>query len=102
LTTGRPLPAETRAYVADAGPLIGVGGAVGTLEDTMLVAAAARAWTEAPLFPMQPDNNAQPSQPSPNAPTGQPSPVTTTADSTHVFPSSSGLFVSISQRKLQP
>jgi len=57
LATGRPLPAETRAYVADAGPLIGGG----TLEATMLVAATARAWTEAPLFPMQPDNNAQPS-----------------------------------------
>jgi hypothetical protein len=98
LGTGRPLPAETRAYVADVGPLIGVG----TLEDTKLTAAAARAWTEAPLFSMQPDNNAQPSQPSPSAPTGQPSPVTTTADWTHLSPRSNGLLVSISQRTSQP
>ncbi len=102
LTTGRPLPAETRAYVADVNPLIGVGGAVGTLEGTMLVTAVAREWTEAPLFPTQPDNNAQPSQPSPNAPSGQPSPVTTTADWAHLSPRSNGLFVSISQRKSQP
>ncbi len=98
LTTGRPLPAETRAYVADVGPLIGVG----TLEAAMLVAATARAWTEAPLFPMQPDNNAQPSRPSSNGPIGQPSPVTTTADLTHLSPRSNGLFVSISQRTSQP
>jgi hypothetical protein len=76
LMTGRPLPAETRAYVAAVGPLIGVG----TLDDTLLVAAVAPAWTDAPLFPMRPDNTAQPSQPPPNAPIGQPSPVTTTAD----------------------
>ena len=98
LTTGRPLPAETRAYVADVGLLIGVG----TLEDTMLVAAVARVWTEAPLFPMRPESSAQPSQPSPNAPIGQPSPVTTTADWTHLSPRSNGLFVPISQRTSQP
>ena len=98
LAAGRPLPAETRAYVADVGPLIGVG----TLEDTMLVAAVAPVWTEAPLFPVQPDNNMQASQPSPDAPTGQPSPVTTTADWTHLSPRSNGLFVSISQRTSQP
>jgi hypothetical protein len=98
LTTVRPLPAETRAYVADVVPLIGVG----TLNDTMLVTAVPRAWTETPLFPMRPDNNTQPSQPSPNAPIGQLSPVTTTADWTHLSPRSNGLFVSISQRKSQP
>ena len=98
LTTGRPLPAETRAYVADVGPLIGAG----TLEATMLVAATARAWTEAPLFPMQPDNNAQPLRPSSNGSVGEPSPVTTTADLTHLSPRSNGLFVSISQRTSQP
>ncbi len=101
LTTGRPLPVETRAYVADVGPLIGVGGAVGTLEATMLVAATARAWTEAPLFPVQPDNNIQTSKPSSDGSVGQPSPVTTTADLQHLSPSSNGLFVSISQRTSQ-
>ena len=97
LTTGRPLPAQTRAYVVDVGPLIGVG----TLEATMLVAATARAWTEAPLFPVQPDNNIQTSKPSSDGSVGQPSPVTTTADLQHLSPSSNGLFVSISQRTSQ-
>jgi soluble lytic murein transglycosylase-like protein len=60
LTTSRPLPAETLAYVADVVPLIGVG----TLDDTMLVAAVACAWTEASRFPMLPERSAQPSQPS--------------------------------------
>ena len=98
LTTGRPLPAETRAYVADVGPSIGVG----TLDDTMIVTAVPRAWTEAPLFAVRSDNNAQPSQPSSNAPIDQPSPVTTTADWTHLAPRSNGLFVPISQRTSQP
>lgn len=98
LTTGRPLPAETRAYVANVVPLIGGG----TLDDTMLVAAVAPAWTEAPLFLMRSDNNAQPSEPSSNGPVGQPPPVTTTADWTHLSPRSNGLFVPISQRTSQP
>jgi soluble lytic murein transglycosylase-like protein len=38
LTTGRPLPAETRAYVASIGSL----SSVGALDDTMLVSAVAR------------------------------------------------------------
>ena len=98
LTIGRPLPAETRAYVADVVPLIGVG----TLDDTMLVTAVPRAWTEAPLFPMRPESGAQPSQPSPNAPIGQPSPVPTAADWTGLAPPSNGLFVAVSQRTSQP
>jgi hypothetical protein len=98
LTTGRPLPAETRAYVADVGPLIGVG----TLEDTMLVAVVTRAWTEAQLFPMRPESSAQPSQPSPNAPIEQPLPITATADWTRFTAQSNGLFVAVSHRTSQP
>ena len=98
LTTGRPLPAETRAYVADVGPSIGVG----TLDDTMLVTAAPRAWTEAPLFAVRPGNNAQPSQAPSNAPIDQPSPVTTPPDRTHLSPRSNELFVPISRRTSQP
>jgi hypothetical protein len=70
LMTGRLLPAETRAHIADVGPSIGVG----TLDDTMRVTAGPRAWTEPRLFPIRPDNNAQPSRPSSNGPVGQPSP----------------------------
>ena len=46
LATGRPLPAETRAYVALLAPLIG-GGSV---DDALVVAVVARSWTQAPLF----------------------------------------------------
>ena len=46
LATGRPLPAETRAYVAVLAPLIG-GGSV---DDALVVAVVARSWTQAPLF----------------------------------------------------
>jgi Transglycosylase SLT domain len=70
LTTSRSLPADTLAYIADVVPLIGVG----TLEDTMLVAAVVCAWTEGPL--LRPERSAQPSQPSSNRRVGQPSPVT--------------------------
>ena len=98
LTTGRPLPAETGAYVADVGPLIGAD----MLGDTMLVAAVARAWTGSPLFPTQPDSNMQAAEPSSNGSAGELWPVTTTSDSAHLSPSSNGLFVSISQRTPQP
>ena len=43
LATGRPLPAETRAYVALLAPQIG-GGSV---DDAMVVAVVARSWTQA-------------------------------------------------------
>ena len=98
LTTGRQLPAETRAYVAFVSPLLGAG----TLEDTMPVTVVAGAWSESALFPVQSDNSAQPSQPSSNAPVGQPLPATATADWTQLSPRSNGLFVPISQRRLQP
>jgi hypothetical protein len=98
LTTGRPLPAETRAYVADVGPSIGVGA----LDHTMPVTAMPRAWTEAPLFAVRPNNNAQPAQPPSDTPVDQPSPVTPTADWTHPTPRSNGLFVPLSRRTSQP
>ena len=46
LATGRPLPAETQAYVAALAPVIG-GGAI---DDATVVNAVVRSWTEAPLF----------------------------------------------------
>ncbi len=45
---GRPLPAETRAYVATVASAIGSGG-------TMMAAADPLAWIRAPLFIAQPD-----------------------------------------------
>ena len=46
LATGRPLPDETRAYVAAIAPLIGEG----RIEDAMAIASVARSWTEGPIF----------------------------------------------------
>ena len=49
LATGRPLPPETRAYVAAIAPLIGEGRP----DDAIHVASAAPSWTQAPLFVVQ-------------------------------------------------
>jgi soluble lytic murein transglycosylase-like protein len=46
LATGRPLPDETRAYVAAIAPLIGEG----QIEGTIAIASVARSWTEGPIF----------------------------------------------------
>ncbi|MFT8731601.1 MAG: lytic transglycosylase domain-containing protein [Acetobacter fabarum] len=51
---GRPLPSETRAYVAAVAPII--GGAVGA--PVMIAAADRFVWTRAPLFIVQSDRNA--------------------------------------------
>lgn len=51
---GRPLPSETRAYVAAIAPIIAGGG-----DALVMIAAADRfAWTRAPLFIVQPDRSA--------------------------------------------
>src|SRR5713226_1806710 len=46
VSTGRPLPAETRAYVAALAPLIGGG----QIDRGVVIAAGATAWIRAPLF----------------------------------------------------
>ncbi len=47
LATGRPLPAETRAYVAALTPLLHDGGSA----PGNIIAAIIRSWTSSPLFP---------------------------------------------------
>jgi hypothetical protein len=98
LTTGRPLPAETRAYVADVDRLLGVD----TLDSTMLAAVVAHAPTGAPLFPTRSNSGAQSSQPSFAAPIDQPLHVTSATDETDLAPNSDGLFVAISHRRARP
>ncbi len=51
LATGRPLPAETRAYLARLSPIIGGGEAV---DRAVLLASVARSFAQASLFPTQP------------------------------------------------
>jgi len=92
LATGRPLPAETRAYLTRLAPIVG-GSAT---DDTALLASIMRSWTEASLFPEQRSN-------APNdKTTAAQSRVTTNAsvsppqDWTGLAPQSDGLFVALS------
>lgn len=98
LATGRPLPAETRAYVALLAPQIG-GGSV---DDAMVVAVLARSWTQAPLFAASAENSPTHAQPSSALPSGQPSIGGAAEDWTALAPQSDGLFVRTSGRNPRP
>ncbi len=98
LATGRPLPAETRAYVAVLAPLIG-GGSV---DDALVVAVVARSWTQAPLFASYTENSPARAQPSSAPPSGQPSIGGAAEDWTALAPQSDGLFVRTSGRNPRP
>ena len=98
LATGRPLPAETRAYVALLAPQIG-GGSV---DDAMVVAVVARSWTQAPLFAASAENSPTHAQPSSALPSGQPSIGGAAEDWTALAPQSDGLFVRTSGRNPRP
>ena len=55
LATGRPLPTETRAYLTRLAPIVGGSSA----DDTVILAAVVKSWTEASLFPARPASPAQ-------------------------------------------
>ena len=87
---GRPLPAETRAYVATLAPLIGGGAISGPVN---VAAADPLSWTRAPLFVVQAErataaDPVPPDERSDDTPT--PSPV---RDLSTIVPQSGGLFV---------
>jgi membrane-bound lytic murein transglycosylase B len=88
LATGRPLPAETRAYVAAVAPLIDSEA----IDGTMVVSAAAPFWTGAPLFAVRAEGNSTKSE---AASTGQPATDNAATDRTVLAPQAGGLFVSI-------
>lgn len=98
LATGRPLPAETRAYVAALAPLIG-GGSV---DDALVVAVVVRSWTQAPLFAARAQNSPARLQPSSDPQSGQSSIGGTAEDWTALAPQSDGLFVRTGARNPQP
>ncbi|GGF11660.1 transglycosylase [Aliidongia dinghuensis] len=92
VATGRPLSAETRAYLIRLAPIIG-GHAE---DDTTILAAVVKSWTEAALFP--PHRNDAPSAQTP-ASGANPKPQSDDApvrDWTGLAPQSDGLFVSLS------
>jgi len=95
LTTGRPLPAETRAYLTRLAPIVGGSSA----DDTVILAAVVKSWTEASLFPTRP---ARPPSDTPSAkPPQSPQPSTnhSAQDWTGLAPQSDGLFVALSNRE---
>jgi membrane-bound lytic murein transglycosylase B len=98
LATGQPLPAETRAYVALLAPLIGNGA----IDETAMVAIAARSWTEAPLFTVRADDHTAADQPAAEQHADHQATETGAQDLTALAPQSEGLFVQTSRRNPQP
>jgi len=98
LATGRPLPAETRAYVALLAPLIGTGAT----DEAATVAIAARSWTEAPLFTVRADDHTAADQPAAEPHADHHATDTSAQDLTALAPQSEGLFVQISRRNSRP
>ncbi|MER8443398.1 lytic transglycosylase domain-containing protein [Mesorhizobium sp. M1066] len=89
-TTGRPLPAETRAYVAAIAPNIGGGD----VADPVTVATAdPLAWTRAPLFIAQVDSSAGAAQRQRDGGPAAPSAQESARDMVLPAPRSDGLFV---------
>lgn len=87
---GRPLPAETRGYVAALFPLFGGGDLAAPA--TVVATADPQAWTRAPLFTAQPErmSTADPAQrdgTSDDTPTATP-----VRDVSAIVPQSTGLF----------
>jgi soluble lytic murein transglycosylase-like protein len=91
LATGRPLPAETRAYLTRLAPIVGGSSA----DDAVILAAVVKSWTEASLFP------ARPASPSDDTPSATPPQSTNrpTQDWTGLTPQPDGLFVARSNRE---
>ena len=87
---GRPLPTETRAYVAALAPIIGGGD----LAAPVTVATAdPLAWTRAPLFIAQVDSRPRADRLQTDGDTAPPSAPESAADSARSGPRSDGLFV---------
>ena len=91
LATGRPLPAETRAYLTRLAPIVGGGSA----DDAVILATVVKSWTEASLFP------ARPARPPNDTPSASPSQSLNrpSQDWTGLAPQSDGLFVALSNRE---
>ncbi|MBN9074709.1 MAG: lytic transglycosylase domain-containing protein [Rhizobiales bacterium] len=87
---GRPLPAETRAYVALLAPII--DGSGGT-NPTAMAAIDRSAWTRAPLFIAQSDRASATASVSAERPADDTAAATTAPDVSAIVPQSNGLFV---------
>ena len=98
LATGRPLPAETQAYVAALAPVID-GEAI---DDATVVSAVVRSWTDAPLFAVHAESGPTKTPASSDPRSARPPAERTAQDWTGLAPQSKGLFVSMSHENQQP
>ncbi len=98
LATGRPLPPETRAYIAALAPLPG-GGA---FDNSTPLAVAASSWTASPLFAIHTDGSFAPSPRSPDRQSTRGSSGVAPQDWTALAPQSAGLFVRVTARVAAP
>ena len=94
LTTGRPLPMETRDYLARLVPV--VSGC--EVDDATLLVSVVRSWTEASLFPSPSRPPSSSGKNAVEASSGSPSGDRRVADWTGLAPSSNSLFVALSGR----
>jgi hypothetical protein len=89
-TTGRPLPAETRGYVAALAPIIGGGDLVAPVT---VATADPLAWTRAPLFIVQVGSRLRAERPQPDGVPVTPPAPEAVRDPAPPAPRSDGLFV---------
>lgn len=87
---GRPLPAETRAYIATLAPQIGGGEISGPVA---VAAADPLSWTRAPLFVAQDERTSAADLVQPDAPSSDTPVATPLRDLSSIMPQSGGLFV---------
>jgi membrane-bound lytic murein transglycosylase B len=87
---GRPLPAETRAYVATLAPVVGGGESAAPV---MLAAADPNAWTRSPLFIAQSERGPTADSASGVGASDDTRAATPVRDGTAIAPQSGGLFV---------
>jgi soluble lytic murein transglycosylase-like protein len=89
---GRPLPAETRAYLAKLAPIVGGAAA----DDTVLLTTIMRSWTKAALFPTQGSNTSGDTKAASRPQSSSTPNISPPQDWTGFAPQSDGLFVSLS------
>jgi hypothetical protein len=92
---GRPLPAETRAYVAALLPIFG-GGDLAT-PATVIAAADPQAWTRAPLFIAQPERTTAADPVQRGGAPDDAATATPVRNASAIAPQSAGLFVARNQ-----
>lgn len=97
--SGRPLPAETRAYVAIVAPnLDGAGDPAATI----IAVADPLPWTRAPLFIAQPDRRPVAGPASAGSSSSDAAPASSVRDVSAIVPQSGGLFVARADTGRQP